>query len=242
MRYRGFVITSCPDGGIRRQDPDTGSEEICKGFYCQVYPADDDQYAHRLSGFCLAEGYEIPDLKEGSLCQGIVEYVDSTYKALKAGKERAIGKRQRDLLGRAVCWISGHGSGRETYGVLSEMIGMTDDGIRELGVLSLVPYFNREAYAQTIAEYLIETGMENTTSGNWNFAFEEINERYAVNLPDDQVLLEDISRHLSDCSGAVADLCVTDEGVDLDFYYGLCPNYCSQIEAEGSEDDVCQQI
>lgn len=37
MRYRGFIITSCFDSGIERYNRETGKDELCKGYYCQVY-------------------------------------------------------------------------------------------------------------------------------------------------------------------------------------------------------------
>ena len=38
MRYRGFEITSTPDYAITRQSGETGVNETCKGYYCQIYP------------------------------------------------------------------------------------------------------------------------------------------------------------------------------------------------------------
>lgn len=88
----------------------------------------------------------------------------------------------------------------------------------------------QKADAKEIAEQLIRTGMENTTTGNWIISFEEINERYGTSLPADQELLNGISRQLYDRSDSVADFCISEEGVDLDFYYGQCPNYCGDDE------------
>lgn len=64
MRYRGFEITSCPDSGVERYNSAKSRDEICEGFFCEIYPASDDQYANRLDTFCLAEGYEIPDTSD----------------------------------------------------------------------------------------------------------------------------------------------------------------------------------
>lgn len=88
----------------------------------------------------------------------------------------------------------------------------------------------QEADAKEIAVQMIRSGMENTTIGNWIFSFEEINERYGTRLPADQELLNEISRQLYDRSDSVADFCILEEGVDLDFYYGQCPNYCGDDE------------
>lgn len=90
--------------------------------------------------------------------------------------------------------------------------------------------YELEPDAKEIALQLIQTGMENTTTGNWIFSFEEINEKYGTNLPADQGLLNRISGQLYDRSDSVADFCISEEGVDLDFYYGQCPNYCGDDE------------
>lgn len=242
LKYRGFEIACCPDSGIKRHNDQMSVEEVCAGYYCQVYSANDDQYAYELDAFCLAEGYEIADGSAESLWHGIVKYIDDTYERLQDKKAAAAGKRNSALLGRAVCWIGENESGRELYDVLSDGIGMTDDEIREIGFTSLVSYFDRKSYAQTIAEYLIETGTESTSSGNWIISFEEINQRYAVNLPSDKVLMENISRYLYDCSDSVADFCITDEGVDLDFYYGQCPNYCGGVQEGETDADIQPQM
>lgn len=91
----------------------------------------------------------------------------------------------------------------------------------------------QEADAKEIAVQLIRSGMENTTTGNWIFSFEEINERFGTDLPADGKLLDAISHHLYDQSDSVADFCISEEGVDLDFYYGQCPNYCGDDEDMG---------
>lgn len=81
-----------------------------------------------------------------------------------------------------------------------------------------------------LADALIREGMENTTTGNWTYSFEEINERYGIDLPADEKLLDTISHRLYEQSDSVADFCISEDGVDLDFYYGQCPNYCGDDE------------
>ena len=89
MRYRGFEITSCYDTGIERYNQQTGEDEICSGYFCEIYPAGDDQYANQLDAFCLAEGHEIADTTQGSLENGIIRYVDGHYGYLQEEKEEA---------------------------------------------------------------------------------------------------------------------------------------------------------
>ena len=76
MRYRGFIITCCFDGGIERYNRETGKDEPCQGYYCQVYAGNDDMYSEQLDDFCLAAGHEIEDLSDAALKDGICKYVD----------------------------------------------------------------------------------------------------------------------------------------------------------------------
>ena len=46
MRYRGFEIISAPDYAITRQNRETGINETCVGYFCEIYAADDEPYAH----------------------------------------------------------------------------------------------------------------------------------------------------------------------------------------------------
>ena len=150
MRYRGFEITSCPDSGVERYNSAESRDEICEGFFCEIYPAGDDQYANRLDTFCLAEGYEIPDTSDAALTAGIIKYVDENYYGLLESKNEVKQKRTEELVGRLVCWLGESESGAELYNTLSEAIGMTNEEIREVGFQSLAPFFDREQMLQNM--------------------------------------------------------------------------------------------
>ena len=173
--------------------------------------------------FTLAEGFDIRDCSNRELVKGIIEYVNEFYEDMRDGKGNILVDRKNDLLGKVICWIGESESGVELYHTLSEVIGMKDDEIREAGFTSLVPFFNREAYAQTIAEYLIDEGTEGTFSGNLHIPFSEINERYAVNLPADKEMLDLIRDALLEHSDIISDL-ETNEDFDMMFYTMYCPN------------------
>lgn len=79
MKYKGYEITSCFDRGVERWNKAENRNEICEGYFCEVYAADDDQYANKLDDFCLAVGYEIPDLSEAALEAGIRHYMDEYF-------------------------------------------------------------------------------------------------------------------------------------------------------------------
>ena len=71
-------------------------------------------------------------------------------------------ERKNDLVGRLVSFLGESEQGAMLYDTLHEQIGMTDDEIRECGFRSLSEYFDKPSYAQTIAEWLVKVGTENT--------------------------------------------------------------------------------
>ena len=231
MKYRGFEIISCHDSGVERYNSAESRDEICNGYFCEVYPAGDDQYATQLDTFCLAEGYEIPDTSDESLAAGIIRYVDENYYGLVESKNEVKQKRSEELVGRLVCWLGESESGAELYDTLSQTIGMTNEEIREAGFRSLAPFFDRERYAQSIADWLIEDGTESTLSGSWIVHYGNIAERFGVDLQADEELRNMVSRHLYESSDVVADFCMDTDKVDLDFFLAYCP-YANQDEAE----------
>lgn len=222
MRYRGFEITSCPDSDVERYSEITKQAERCPGFFCEVYPAGDNQYANRLDYFCLAEGYEIEDTSNEALTGGIMQYVDANFSSLFESKNEVAKNRTEELVGRLVCWLGENEIGKELYHTLSEVIGMTDQEINAVGFSSLVPYFDRERYAQTIAEWIIDDGTDSTLTGNWIVPYGNIRYHFGVNLETDTELREMISRELYNSSDAVADFCMESDKVCLDFYYAYC--------------------
>ena len=233
MRYRGFIITSKPDSGIERYDRQSSQDVLCNGYYCQIYDGDDDQYANQLDDFCIAEGHEIKDCSYGELERGIARYVDDHYDDLVEEQQYYFAKRQSELIGRLVCWIGENESGEELYHTLSEVVGMKDDEIRAAGFTSLVPFFDREGYAQTIAEFLIDEGTNDTYSGNLHIPFSEINKRYGVELPADKEMLDLIRDALLEHGDIISDL-ETAEDFDMMFY----TMYCPYVEDDGiAEDD-----
>lgn len=227
MRYRGFNITNCIDHGIERYDYDKREMKTYDGYYCEIYPGNDDMYANRLDYFCLAKGIDIPDMSDQSLEDAICKHVDDNISSLRENQSDALSNRNADLLGRAVCFIGEFQAGEDLYNTLTDQLGMTDDEIRMIGFKSLVPFFDQNCYAQTIAEYMIDEGTELTSSGNYHFSFDEINERFGTNLPSDKAMLDKILNEFS--PDIVADIDTT-EDFDLMFYMAYCPN------ADGSED------
>ena len=77
---------------------------------------------------------------------------------------------------------------------------------------------------KTIAEYMITEGGEQTSSGNWIFTYDEINNKFGTDLPNDAELLNQIAEYIyAEKSDVVSDLDLS-QGFDLDFYTDCCPN------------------
>ena len=78
--------------------------------------------------------------------------------------------------------------------------------------------------AKTIAGYMIAEGCEQTSSGNWIFTYDEINNRFGTDLPNDAELINQIAEYIyAEKSDVVSDLDLS-QGFDLDFYTDCCPN------------------
>ena len=242
MRYRGFEITSCPDDSIEHRDSETDRDVICSGHFCQVYPSTDEDYAYQLDCFCLAVGYELDDDTQEALERGIINYVDDMYGALSARKAEIERDRRSDLVGRLVAWIGESENGEELYHTLTEVIGMTDDEIREIGFHSLYPYFDHYLYENTIAEYFIDIGSENTRTGNWYLTFDQINKRYHTNLPTDKAMTAELVEILKrGYPFTVKDAFLADGGILISFNPEICPNVARDWD-QGQDEGIVQSM
>ena len=77
---------------------------------------------------------------------------------------------------------------------------------------------------KTIAEYMITEGGEQTSSGHWIFTYDEINNKFGTDLPNDAELINQITEYIYAVkSDVVSDLDLS-QGFDLDFYTDCCPN------------------
>lgn len=223
MRYRGFeIVSELCDTGDESSDTDYENGRFFE-YFCTVYAGNDDERLHPLEEF-YAEFESYDEAQDDNLLQGeIALRIDDCYDDIIEAQRCQAAQRQLELLGRMVCWLSEDQCSAELYNTLSEHIGMTDDEIRVVGFTSLVPFFDREAYAQTIAEHLIDEGTENTFSGNLHIPFSEINERFGVNLLTDKEMLELIRDELLKHGDIISKLKIDDD-FDMMFNTLYCPN------------------
>ncbi len=72
-KYGDYWVSTCFDSGVERQNAITGETEICEGYFCEVFS---DPYGEdKVDDFCLAVGYEISDLSDEAMKQGIRNYL-----------------------------------------------------------------------------------------------------------------------------------------------------------------------
>ena len=223
MLYRGFQIVISAPTVIEKWNRNTRAIEACAGVNCEVYDKYDDDMAEQLETFSLAVGFNVPDLSMEQIEKAIRDHVDKHNMFINLGRNEALAERRSILVGMLASRLGESLEPGELYDLLSENVGMTDEEIRACGYMSLAPFFNRPAYAQTIAEYMIHVGTENTTTGNWHFGFDSINERFGLDLKNDEEMVELIREELYKQGDILSDVGIYDDDFDLMFYLDYCP-------------------
>ena len=219
MRYRGFIIDSSVD-----------EDEVT----CNIFTAEDTKRQFPLDEIRLTLGEDISEQSDHAILPHIIKHMDKNILDLLLLREEARNSILCQSLGRAVCFIGGSQSGEELYDTLKDQLGLSEDQIREIGFESLVPFFDKSSYAQTIAAYMTDEGTEQTESGNYHFSFAEINERFGTSLPGDREMMEHIVSALDSEIVADAD---TAEDFNLTFYL----DYCPYAESDEDLDDMLTQ-
>ena len=82
--------------------------------------------------------------------------------------------------------------------------------------------------AEKIADYIVETGLNETTTGNYIFRYKELNRKFGCSLPEDYRLRDRIvSKVYEKYRAAICDLYYSghpDDGFDFMFFLNYCPN------------------
>lgn len=204
MRYRGFEV----DCDI------SPSKDML--YSLRVYDGADDLRKH-----CL---YELCDIDtDGDMDSKIRSVVDDYYDEITLNQSFNKAERSRELLGRMATCLRESTDDASLYQMLNELVGLTDDEIRSIGLTDLAPYFDKDGYAQTIAEFITDTGTSDTMSGNYIVPFEEIENRFGVDLSKDKEMLDKVQNAFD--SEVVSDVDVIDNSFDMTFYTDYCPNY-----------------
>lgn len=222
MKYRGFNLVYTFEEKLSGMNPRNHVWGQFPGYTCQVFSETDDGMDRPLDTFHLILGDPLRSLDQDELEEWMVREADKSIDNWHRAEAEDKVERKNELIGRLVCYLGESEQGRDLYNTLHDEIGMTDNEIHECGFDSLAEYFDRPAYAQTIAEWLIRTGTENTSSGNWIIGFDEVTERFGVDLSTDDELLDAVSDCLNR-SEAILDFYTDNEEFDINFGLRYCP-------------------
>ena len=182
MYYRGYEITAT-----------TLDNQIM----CQIYNRNDKEQLESVDDFCLRLGEDIPDFSKETVQRAIRAYVDETRTTLRALDAEIADERKAAIIGKFIRHFCNDKPTGDIYRLLSDTIGMTDAEMLEVGCTYLEPHFNRESYAETIANHMVMMGTECTTDCKWEFFYRTLNEWYGTTLPQDRDLMERIRQRLT---------------------------------------------
>ena len=242
MEYRGFHIDHSVPTVVDRWNPATRKVEPCVGYQCEVYDVRDRDRNDCLETFPLAVGHELKDISTENVERAIRNHIDEHAMYLDLMRNEVSVERRNFLIGILACRLGVNLEDGELYDLLSESIGMTDDEIRLCGLQRLAPFFDRETYAYTIAKYMIQRGTESTTTGNWHFGFDDLSERFGIDLKNDSQMVELIEQALWDQGEILSQIDIFDDDFDLMFYLNYCPFSDRDELDEHDEEQDAQRI
>jgi hypothetical protein len=242
MEYRGFHIDHSVPTVVDRWNPATRKVEPCVGYQCEVYDVRDRDRNDCLETFPLAVGHELKDISTENVERAIRNHIDEHAMYLDLMRNEVSVERRNFLIGILACRLGVNLEDGELYDLLSENIGMTDDEIRRCGLQRLAPFFDRATYAYTIAKYMIQRGTESTTTGNWHFGFDDLSERFGIDLKNDSQMVELIEQALWDQGEILSQIDIFDDDFDLMFYLNYCPFSDRDELDEPDEEQDAQRI
>ncbi len=223
MRYRDFIIDVTLQYELKRLNKASNTYEACDGYFCTVYRGDDDLKKNILDSFTLAKGYEIENLSMECAERGVLSYIDNNYTYLKwRGNEIAVN-RKNDLIGRLISALREYENPETMYKTLKEFAGFEDDEIRQSGHKYLVPYFDRDAYAQTIAEFLITQSTELTYDSSYHIGFDKVLKVFGIDMRGDTDMRNKVCKNLMQYDDIVTNVTVSANGFDMNFNAAYCP-------------------
>lgn len=222
MKYRGFNLVYTFEEKLSGMNPRNHVWGQFPGYTCQVFSESDDGMDRPLDTFHLILGDPLRSLDQDELEEWMVREADKSIDNWHRAEAEDKVEQINELLGRLIHIVGEDLTEAELYDVLHNGVSMTDEEIREAGRSDLSGFFDRPAYAQTIAEWLIKTGTEFTSSGNWIIGFDEVAEHFGVDLSTDDELLDAVSDCLNR-SEAILDFYTDNEEFDINFGLRYCP-------------------
>ena len=213
-----------------------------KGFYCVIYAVEDKEHKNSIEEFDLEVGSDIQDCSESEFRKASVKFIDENYDDLVNEVIGLSNKQTYEQFCSAIEWISESIEDEEEfYNTLSEGIGMDDKSIVRMGYRNLVPYFDQDAYAKTIADYLVENGTNYTLTGNMQIGFQDIVKHFGVDLSKNPEMRNKVEQSLQEYSDVIAEFDVTEQGFDFTFYTSYCPQVSDDTVDEDCEEGLKMQ-
>ncbi len=217
MRHRYFLIDIEHGCG-----PDllSTSGKQSDYYFCHVYADADTERIYLIDSFTVVVGKDIPEFSDRLLHDFIRRHIDANMLEYMAFLGSSMKHLLSDYLNRAACLLSGTCAGKELFDTFRERIGLSEDGIRAIGFVSLAPFFDKCKYANDIAVKLMSDGTISDNPKDYRISFDKINAQYNVQLPQDQELLDEIVKHLDP---DIVDEVTTDGEFRISFKSGACP-------------------
>ena len=231
FRYRGYrILASTKHDVVRTMGEKTVN---AKGVIVYIFYSSRGSYEKMLMLIEMAVGYELQNDSDAEIKKKVIMYIDAHIDELRRLAMNFERARNHLILKRALSSYDNYECGKELYRLFRESFEMTDADIAEQGFVELVPYFNKETYAVTIAVYMTDIGSEKTETGGYFFKFSEISRKFGLALPGDNMMLERIKNAFNKSIVKYVD---TSSGFYLTFNEEYCPHISDRFE-EVSDDD-----
>jgi hypothetical protein len=182
----------------------------------------------------MAVGYELQNDSDAEIKKKVIMYIDAHIDELRRLAMNFERARNHLILKRALSSYDNYECGKELYRLFRDSFEMTDADIAEQGFVELVPYFNKETYAVTIAGYMTDIGTEKTETGGYFFKFSEISRKFGLALPGDNMMLERIKNAFNKSIVKYVD---TSSGFYLTFNEEYCPHISDRFEEVSDYDE-----
>ena len=181
FRYRGYrILASTKHDVVRTMGEKTVN---AKGVIVYIFYSSRGSYEKMLMLIEMEVGYELQNDSDAEIKKKVIMYIDAHIDELRRLAMNFERARNHLILKRALSSYDNYECGKELYRLFRDSFEMTDADIAEQGFVELVPYFNKETYAVTIAGYMTDIGTEKTETGGYFFKFSEISRKFGLALP-----------------------------------------------------------
>jgi len=223
IKYRGFNIQ------IRKSNQVvciTDDKQVgrCEGYYCGVFSIESDISDKALMAFSLALGKDIEDMDEITLTRSVCKFIDDNHNRLDEYVNFLKCERKNYIINQFAELQSCRQSQKALYELLHDTIKMSDKEIQEAGLLSLVPFFDRDNYAQEIVDFMVTDGTSSTGTCDYGYTYEEIDELFGIDLRLDTDMKDLIFEKINNSYSAhISSIKEESSGIVINFRIWCCP-------------------